>query len=567
MIWLAARAFPTHRAGQDGRLRRARVGLPRLLALLRAGTAGPPSRKARSRSKAAPPPTAPGTEAGRVLRLPGKQRQLREGALRSRRQARPEDRGQRQIRQALPLHRRNQVRRSGADARRSQLVDRRGDYSYDIDKFNGMGCNDKPGVLAPGTKLATLDTSGVAPTYSTDGKTISWTAVPATLTAAGAVPFEPDLQSRPATRSGDDQRGNRVSQARPQRARGDGGSRRRRGPRRAARHGQRRRGDDDPGAEWARGQVAAGERHPHRPAETGDGRPAAGRPPGRRRARRLGDDAAPPSRRHRAELPEREDPEPDQASPRPRQALAAERQAGRAGRRRLQAARREVPQHRPGRRQRRADRLAAAADPRRGRGDRRAARHGSPAPPRQRAEPRRRPGRAGAVRDALCPRLGADRGRRGHAGHDRERRWESGIERLPAAERRRPRAGDSPCRSPPAPPARSTSPARRSTGTCASPSSATSAPARAPASRAAPAPTRRCCCRAPRRRSATTFHFPFAEGWHDAGANPADPGRRHSGDRLRRRRPLPLQRPRNRPDHRRARDRDRRRPNRERSSP
>ncbi len=66
-----------------------------------------------------------------------------------------------------------------------------GDYSYDIDKFNGVGCDDQPAVLAPGTKLATLDASGVTPIYAAGGKTITWTAIPATLTAAGSVPFSP----------------------------------------------------------------------------------------------------------------------------------------------------------------------------------------------------------------------------------------------------------------------------------------------------------------------------------------------------------------------------------------
>jgi hypothetical protein len=66
-----------------------------------------------------------------------------------------------------------------------------GDYSYDIDKFNGMGCDDQPAVLAPGTKLATLDAGAVTPTYAADGKTVTWTAIPAALTAAGSVPFSP----------------------------------------------------------------------------------------------------------------------------------------------------------------------------------------------------------------------------------------------------------------------------------------------------------------------------------------------------------------------------------------
>jgi Htaa len=70
-----------------------------------------------------------------------------------------------------------------------------GDYGYDIDEFNGMGCNDKPAVLAPGTKFATLDSSAVSPTYSADGKTVTWSAIPAALTAAAAVPFAPTYKA------------------------------------------------------------------------------------------------------------------------------------------------------------------------------------------------------------------------------------------------------------------------------------------------------------------------------------------------------------------------------------
>lgn len=70
-----------------------------------------------------------------------------------------------------------------------------GDYGYDIDEFNGMGCNDKPAVLAPGTKFATLDLSAVSPAYSADGKTVTWSAIPAALTAAGAVPFAPTYKA------------------------------------------------------------------------------------------------------------------------------------------------------------------------------------------------------------------------------------------------------------------------------------------------------------------------------------------------------------------------------------
>lgn len=69
-----------------------------------------------------------------------------------------------------------------------------GDYGYDIDKVVGKACEDQPPVLAPGTKLATLDATGVTPTYSADGKTVTWSAIPGTLTAAGAVPFSPQYK-------------------------------------------------------------------------------------------------------------------------------------------------------------------------------------------------------------------------------------------------------------------------------------------------------------------------------------------------------------------------------------
>lgn len=75
------------------------------------------------------------------------------------------------------------------DGANSALV--AGGFVYDIDKFNGMACEDKPAVLAPGTTIAKLDVSGVTPSYSADGKTVTWDDVPAALTAAGAVPFGP----------------------------------------------------------------------------------------------------------------------------------------------------------------------------------------------------------------------------------------------------------------------------------------------------------------------------------------------------------------------------------------
>ena len=67
------------------------------------------------------------------------------------------------------------------------------DLTYDIDKFNKttMMCDDVPTVNAPGTKIATLDASGVTSTYSADGKAVTTPNVPGALTAAGAVPFGP----------------------------------------------------------------------------------------------------------------------------------------------------------------------------------------------------------------------------------------------------------------------------------------------------------------------------------------------------------------------------------------
>jgi hypothetical protein len=67
------------------------------------------------------------------------------------------------------------------------------DLNYDIDKFNGMGCDDLPAVSVPNTTIATL--GNVAPAYSPNGKTVTWTALPATLTAAAATPFAPQYKA------------------------------------------------------------------------------------------------------------------------------------------------------------------------------------------------------------------------------------------------------------------------------------------------------------------------------------------------------------------------------------
>ncbi len=66
-----------------------------------------------------------------------------------------------------------------------------GDLDYDIDKFNGKGCDPLPPVSAPNTELATL--GSVVPSVS--GNTIAWANLPATLTAAAATPFAPTYKA------------------------------------------------------------------------------------------------------------------------------------------------------------------------------------------------------------------------------------------------------------------------------------------------------------------------------------------------------------------------------------
>jgi hypothetical protein len=63
------------------------------------------------------------------------------------------------------------------------------DSVYDIDTPEGKACSPRPAVATADVTFASLDLSGVAPTYSGDGKTITWSAIPATLTAAGAAAF------------------------------------------------------------------------------------------------------------------------------------------------------------------------------------------------------------------------------------------------------------------------------------------------------------------------------------------------------------------------------------------
>jgi hypothetical protein len=63
------------------------------------------------------------------------------------------------------------------------------DSVYDVDTPEGKACNPKPAVATADVTFASLNLNGVSPAYSADGKTITWSAIPATLTAAGAAAF------------------------------------------------------------------------------------------------------------------------------------------------------------------------------------------------------------------------------------------------------------------------------------------------------------------------------------------------------------------------------------------
>jgi hypothetical protein len=61
------------------------------------------------------------------------------------------------------------------------------DSDYDID--TPPTCGDQPAVSTDDVTFATLDLSGVSPVYTNDGKTVTWAAIPATLTAEGSTAF------------------------------------------------------------------------------------------------------------------------------------------------------------------------------------------------------------------------------------------------------------------------------------------------------------------------------------------------------------------------------------------
>ncbi|HST70748.1 MAG TPA: HtaA domain-containing protein [Solirubrobacterales bacterium] len=69
------------------------------------------------------------------------------------------------------------------------------DSVYDID--TPPMCADQPAVPTDDVDFASLDLSGVAPVYSEGGKTVTWSGIPATLTAEGSTAFGLSGQYKP----------------------------------------------------------------------------------------------------------------------------------------------------------------------------------------------------------------------------------------------------------------------------------------------------------------------------------------------------------------------------------
>ena len=61
------------------------------------------------------------------------------------------------------------------------------DSVYDID--TPPTCTDNPAVPSDDVEFASLDLSGIAPLYSDGGKAVTWSGIPATLTAEGSTAF------------------------------------------------------------------------------------------------------------------------------------------------------------------------------------------------------------------------------------------------------------------------------------------------------------------------------------------------------------------------------------------
>jgi Htaa len=194
MIWLAAQANPTHGPAQAVTSGVAEWGFLSSWRAYVLGQQGPPMSKGTITVEGGATANGNLSEAGAFFRFPAAGGSFEQGLYGATDKLVLKTSGS--VEFAKPFHCIIEIKLADLeltlDGPSSSIVV--GDYSYDIDEFNGMGCNDKPAVLAPGTKLATLDPSGVTPTYSADGKTVTWSGIPATLTAAGSAPFQPTYE-------------------------------------------------------------------------------------------------------------------------------------------------------------------------------------------------------------------------------------------------------------------------------------------------------------------------------------------------------------------------------------
>ena len=87
------------------------------------------------------------------------------------------------------------------DGANSSLV---GDLNYDVDKPVGKTCEDQPPVSVPGTTIATLNASGVAPVYSTRRQDGHLGQRPGDPERNRGTAVRTAVQSRPGTGPGDD---------------------------------------------------------------------------------------------------------------------------------------------------------------------------------------------------------------------------------------------------------------------------------------------------------------------------------------------------------------------------
>jgi Htaa len=188
MVWLAAQANPTHEAAKSVLSGAADWGV---LASWRAyvlGQQGPPMSKGSITVEGGA--TANGTlsEASGFFGFPATGGSFQKGLYGAADELVLQTQGS--VKFAKPFHCIVEVKLADLEVRidgaNSSIAL---DSDYDIDIPEGMTCNPQPPVTTGDVTFAALNLSGVSPTHSADGKTVTWTAIPATLTAAGATAF------------------------------------------------------------------------------------------------------------------------------------------------------------------------------------------------------------------------------------------------------------------------------------------------------------------------------------------------------------------------------------------